>query len=254
MEEEHYNIDCINYNDDNSEYINIGGETDTRLIVLKDNQQKTHILRPPSLTEGRRLLIGQNYLKVVEDFNGLIEEINQFDIETPRYSFFVSEIHTKEGSKGKGLCLMTEFIEGRCLPLDCQCCWDYDKKNFYIQMDKWLTSITDYTIYKYLSAEKDSLFLMDVFRPIQFVYKCESGQIYLVDLGCNCQFVVLKTSVCVSMTAFSCHFLNMNLKSAHNVAVEMLKKMVKTDKVYKGTGVENVIKDSNLQGEIQIQY
>ena len=56
------------------------------------------------------------------------------------------------------------------------------------------------------------------------------------------------------MTAFSCPFLNMNLKNAHNVAVKVLKKMVKTDKAYKGTGVENVIKDSNLQSEIQIQY
>ncbi len=46
-------------------------------------------------------------------------------------------------------------------------------------------------------------------------------------MRCNGQFVVLKTSVCVSMTTFSCPFLNMNLKSAHNVVVRVLKKKLK---------------------------
>jgi len=101
---------------------------------------------------------------------------------------------------------------------------------------------------KYYITKREGIVMLAIY--ILFVLT----QIFWEEYRCNGQFVVLKTSVCVSMTAFSCPFLNMNLKNAHNVAVKVLKKMVKTDKAYKGTGVENVIKDSNLQSEIQIQY
>lgn len=183
MEEEHYYTDCIYHDDKNSTYIDVGGKTDTRLIVYQPEENgKKYVLRPPSLSDQRRFSIGPNYLEVAKNFQALTSELNEFDIQIPEYMLFVSHFHTKEGSKGSGLCLMSEFIEGRCLPLDYQCCWDYDKENFYIQMDKWLTNITNYSLYKYLSADKSSFYLTDIFRPVQFVYECESNQIFLVDL------------------------------------------------------------------------
>lgn len=68
----------------------------------------------------------------------------------------------------------------------------------------------------------------------------------------NCQFVVLETSVCVSITAFSCHSLNMNFKNVQNVVASVLKEMVEIEKVYKDISVESVIQDFNLQSEKQI--
>lgn len=182
MEEEHYYIDSIDYSDKESwDFIKEGGKTDTRLVVmLSDNY--TLVLRPPSLSEGRRFSISHNYPEVAKNFNNLTEELKGFGFHIPPYSFFVSDIHTKEGSTGSGLCLVSEYIPGKCLPLDYKDCWGDNKENFYIQMDKWLTNITRYSICKYLSAEEDSLFLTDVFRPIQFAYACLDKNIYLVDL------------------------------------------------------------------------
>ncbi|MGI6443566.1 MAG: hypothetical protein ACOX06_00950 [Candidatus Dojkabacteria bacterium] len=181
MEEEHYYVDCFDYSKDDWSYIQEGGEVDTRLTV-KNVGDKSFVIRPPSLSENRRFTIDSNHFEVAKNLKNLTKELEDFDFGIPNYNFVVSNIHTKEGSKGQGLCLMSEYIVGRCLPLNYQICWNDDKENFYTQMDKWLTNITKHSMCKYLLAEKDSLFLTDIFRPVQFAYSCNEERIYLVDL------------------------------------------------------------------------
>lgn len=181
MEEEHYFVDCFDYSKDDWSYIKEGGKVDTRLIV-KTVGDKSFVIRPPSLSDNRRFSVDSNYLEVAKNLRQLTGELEEFDFGIPNYNFVVSEIHTKEGSKGRGLCLMSEYIEGVCLPLHDKVSWCDDTNNFYTQMDRWLTNITQHSICKYLSAEKDSLFLTDIFRPVQFAYSCKEKQIYLVDL------------------------------------------------------------------------
>lgn len=179
--EESYIIDSIRY-PDGWKYIEEAGVTDTRLAVIPSDSGKDLVLRPPSIPENRRLTIGTDYLGVVKNFNNLTNELETFGFKVPPYCFFVSDIHTKEGSKGEGLCLTSEYIIGRCLPLDYKDCWKGEEENFYVQMDRWLTNITKHSICKYLSAEEETLFLADIFRPIQFAYSCREDSIYLVDL------------------------------------------------------------------------
>lgn len=181
MEEEHYFVDCFDYSKDDWSYIKEGGKVDTRLIV-KNLGERSVVIRPPSLSDNRRFSLDSNYLEVAKNLRKLTGELEEFDFGIPDYSFVVSQVRTKEGSKGHGLCLMSEYIIGRCLPLNDKVCWDDDKENFYNQMDRWLTNITKHSMCKYLSAEKGSLFLTDIFRPIQFAYSCNEKKIYLVDL------------------------------------------------------------------------
>ncbi|HQA99046.1 MAG TPA: hypothetical protein PLG10_02320 [Candidatus Dojkabacteria bacterium] len=98
--------------------------------MVKNGKDRSIVIRPPSLAENRRFSVDSNYLEVAKNLRSLTGEIEEFDFAIPHYSFVVSHIHTKERSKGEGLCIMSEYIEGRCLPMSYKICWDDDKENF----------------------------------------------------------------------------------------------------------------------------
>lgn len=183
MKEPHYLIDSINYND-NSEYLREGGITDTRLAKMYSGDGQYWVLRAPSIEDNRRLQYPEGtYVEVKKEFDNLIGELKLFDIQVPKYSSFVSDFHTSEGQRGKGLCIASEYIHGKCLPMEnCNGLWDMHKNLYYNNMNKWAESMTAYMVTKYLSADKNSYFLADVCRPIQFVYSFDDSNIYLVDL------------------------------------------------------------------------
>lgn len=181
--EEHYAIDSIDMSGDNWEYLTEDCIQDTRLIKMYSQEGDYLVLRPPSLGERKRLSsVGNDPIEKADTFRDLLMELEYFGIKTPELSMFVSETHTKEGSRGGGLCVASQYIHGKILPLDLNGQWKDKQLLFYNRMDEWLNKITTYSIAKYLSSEKDTLFLTDIFRPIQFVYSFEDKNIYLVDL------------------------------------------------------------------------
>jgi len=183
MTEPRYEIDSIRY-DENSEYLREGGVTDTRLAKLYCGDGQYWVIRAPSIEENRRLEYPEGtYFEIKHEFDHLIGELQSFDIKVPPYMAFVSDFHTKEGQEGSGLCIASEYIHGKCLPMEnCNGLWNKHKDLYYNNMEKWVNSMTGYMITKFLSAEKNSNFLADVCRPIQFVYSFDDSGIYLVDL------------------------------------------------------------------------
>lgn len=184
MPEDHYIVDSISSDRTPSEYLRECHDIDTRLIKMYSGDGEYLIIRPPSLEQNRRLEYPEeSYFEISRNFKFLLDEIKQFDFEIPDYQPFISEIHTKEGKKGQGLCIASEYIHGKCLPMEnCNGLWDSNKKLYYMNMDKWLNNISLYMAYKYLAKEENPKFLTDVARPIQFVFSFDDSKIYLVDL------------------------------------------------------------------------
>lgn len=184
MTEQHYIVDSVSSDYTPSEYLRECENVDTRLIKMYTGEGEYLVVRPPSLEENRRLEYPKDsYFEISKNFKQLLEELKQFDFKIPNYTPFISEIHTKEGGKGQGLCIASEYIHGKCLPMEnCNGLWDSNKTLFYKNMDKWLNNISLYMTYKYLAKEDSPKFLTDVARPIQFVFSFDDSQIYLVDL------------------------------------------------------------------------
>ncbi len=184
MEDEpHYIIDALT-TEPPSEYLTEYGITDPRLIKVYMGEGEYKVIRPPSLEPQRRLdFPNESYTEIEKNFRYLLGELSEFDIKVPKFDMFVSEIHTAEGQKGHGLCIASEYIHGKCLPMEnTNGLWDTNKSLFYSNMNKWLNSITQYMTYKYLIKEDSPKFLTDATRPVQFVYAFDDKQIYLVDL------------------------------------------------------------------------
>jgi len=184
MKEQHYIVDSIPSETKPSEYLTECQDIDTRLIKMYTGNGEYFVIRPPSLEENRRLEYPkESYFEIKDNFNLLLDEMKQFDFKIPTYHLFVSDIHTKEGQKGQGLCIASEYIHGKCLPMEnCNGLWDNNKTLYYKNMNKWLENISEYMAYKYLAKEESPKFLTDVARPIQFVFSFDDSQIYLVDL------------------------------------------------------------------------
>lgn len=184
MKEQHYIVDSISAESTPTEYLEECKEVDTRLLKLYTGNGEYVVVRPPSLEENRRLEYPKDSLfEIHKNFKLLLNEVKQFDIRIPDYQPFISEIHTKEGMRGQGLCIASEYIHGKCLPMqDCNGLWDSNKTLFYKNMNKWLDSMSKYMAYKYLAKEESPKFLTDIARPIQFVFSFDDSQIYLVDL------------------------------------------------------------------------
>lgn len=181
--EQHYIIDALAL-DIQSEYLTECNITDTRLVKVYNNNGNNMIIRPQSLEQSKRVdFPNESYTEIQRNFKYLLGEIEQFDIKIPQYNMFVSEIHTLEGRKGQGLCIASDYINGKCLPMENKNgLWDTNKSLFYSNMNKWLNSLTQYIICKYLAKDESPKFLADVTRPVQFVYAFNDKQIYLVDL------------------------------------------------------------------------
>lgn len=181
--EQHYIIDAL-AQDIQSEYLTECGVTDTRLVKVYNSGESYTIIRPPSLEPRKRLdFPNASYTEIQKDFKYLLGELQQFDIKIPEFNMFVSEIHTSEGKKGQGLCIASDYINGKCLPMENKNgLWDTNKSLFYSNMNKWMNSLTQYIMFKYLAKDESPKFLSDVTRPIQFVYAFNDKQIYLVDL------------------------------------------------------------------------
>ncbi len=181
--EQHYIVDAL-AQDIPSEYLTECGVTDTRLIKIHTKNENNIIIRPPSFEPRKRLdFPNESYTEIQGNFKYLLGELQEFDIKIPQYNMFVSEIHTSEGRKGQGLCIASEYITGKCLPMEnSNGLWDTNESLFYSNMNKWLTSLTQYIAYKYLAKDESPKFLTDITRPIQFVYAFNDKQIYLVDL------------------------------------------------------------------------
>ncbi|HBB64982.1 MAG: hypothetical protein UR34_C0008G0011 [candidate division WS6 bacterium GW2011_GWC1_33_20] len=183
MTEPHYKIDCIDYQAQHVEYLEECGEIDTRLAKVYKGDGQYMIIRPPSLEDNRRLDTPPGtYNEIANDFGTLLEELKTFDINVPDYQMFVSDIHTAEGHYGKGLCIASDYIHGKCLPLEMNGEWNGNSKLFYKRMEQWLYSMSMYMSAKYLSSDFNNFFLSDVCRPIQFVYSFDNSSTYLVDL------------------------------------------------------------------------
>lgn len=183
MKEQEYVIDCLR-TDIPHEYLEECSTIDTRLTKVTTGDNDYWVFRPPSLEGNRRLEIPKgSYPEIANEFKSLLSELNGFDIYIPNYQAFVSDYHTNEGSKGAGLCIASEYVHGKCLPIhDSNCKWEDNKCLFYQTMNNWIENMTKYSIAKYLCAEDNPKFLSDVFRPVQFVYSYEEKKIYLVDL------------------------------------------------------------------------
>lgn len=197
MEEEHYSIDCIDTSGHEWRYLVESGIEDTRLIKISTQEKDLLVLRPQPLEEKKRLpTVTGNYIEIANTFRSLLEELSSFDIEIPEYQIFISDTHTQEGSRGEGICISSKYIKGKCLPLDCNGgYWENNLPLFYEKMDNWLTDITEYSVAKYLSADNNTLFLTDVYRPIQFVYSFENRNIYLVDLDPLFEKLILNNKI-----------------------------------------------------------
>lgn len=184
MIEQHYIIDCIDYDSQHSEYLRECCETDTRLAKLYAGDGQYWVIRPPSLEENRRLEYPSGtYFDIKNQFGELLNELTVFDIKIPQYHMFVSDFHTAEGQSGKGLCIASEYIHGKCLPLEnCNGLWNSNKNLYYKNIETWLGSISAYMTSKYLAKDESKNFLTDIARPIQFVYSFDDAQLYLVDL------------------------------------------------------------------------
>lgn len=183
MPEQEYVIDSLR-TDIPFEYLEECHTVDTRLTKINTGENEYWILRPPTLKKGRRLEDPQGqYTEIKKEFDSLLDELGEFNINVPDYHAFVSEFHTKEGTKGQGLCIASRYVHGKCLPMnECNGKWENNKPLFYNTMNKWIESMTEYGIAKYLCAQDNPKFLSDVFRPIQFVYSYDQKKIFLVDL------------------------------------------------------------------------
>ena len=184
MIEQHYIIDCIGYDNQHSEYLTECEETDTRLAKVYAGDGQYWVVRPPSLEENRRLEYPkESYFEIKDEFGILLDELSVFDIKIPPYQMILSDYHTTEGQNGRGLCIVSEYIHGKCLPLEnCNGLWDTNKNLYYQNMEKWLDSISAHMSSKYLAKEESKHFLTDIARPIQFVYSFDDAHLYLVDL------------------------------------------------------------------------
>ncbi len=182
MKESEYIIDALRY-DAHSQYLRECDETDTRLAKIYRGDGRYSVVRAPSLDENRRLEYPDgSFTEIRDNFDTLLGELESFDIKVPEHSAFVSDIHTKDGKKGQGLCIVSEYIHGKCLPLENNGLWNSNQELFYDRMEQWLFSLTSYMASKYLCRECSEYFLTDVCRPIQFVYSFDDSSIYLVDL------------------------------------------------------------------------